>query len=88
MYINSFIFQYQLLVDKYANQQCQAPEFELRNFYGQILWFLVFNIPDPLLADHGIEVKSLAYAVIREVKLLDEVTGGIKYYKNFFCCIC
>ena len=40
-------------------------------------------IPDPLWADHGIEAKSLTYAVIREVKLLDEVTGSIKYYKNF-----
>ena len=36
-----------------------------------------------LWADHGIEAKSLAYVVIREVKLLDEVAGGIKYYKNF-----
>ena len=83
MYINSFIFQYQLPVDKYANQLHQVPEFELRNFYRQILQFLVFNIPDPLWADHGIEVKLLINAVIREVKLLDEVTGGIKYYKNF-----
>ena len=40
-----FLMQYQLLVDKYANQLHQAPEFELHNFYGQILRFLVFDIP-------------------------------------------
>ena len=33
-------------------------------------------------ADHGIEAQSLAYAVIRQVNLLDEVAGGIKYYKD------
>jgi hypothetical protein len=71
-------------VDKYANQRRRAPEFELHNFYGQILRFLVVDIPDSPQADHGIEAKSLAYAVpvIRQVKLLDEVTGGIKYYKD------
>ena len=57
------------------------PKFELHNFYGQILRFLVVNIPDSQ-ADHGIEAQSLAYAVIRQVNLLDEVAGGIKYYKD------
>lgn len=69
-------------MDKYANQRRRAPEFELQNFYGQILRFLVVDIPDSTQADHGIEAESLAYAVIRQVKLLDEVAGGIKYYKD------
>lgn len=51
------------------------------SFYGQILRFLVVNVPD-FQADHGIEAQSLAYAVIRQVNLLDEVAGGIKYYKD------
>ena len=67
-------------MDKYANQRRRAPEFEMHNFYGQILRFLVVDIPD---SDHGIEAESLAYAVIRQVNLLDEVAGGIKYYKDF-----
>ena len=71
-------FQYQLLVDKYANQRRRAPEFELNDFYGQILRFVVVDIPQ----DDGIEAASLAYAVIRQVNLLDEVAGGIKYYKD------
>lgn len=52
----------------------------MHNFYGQILRFLVVDIPDSPQA--GIEAESLAYAVIRQVKLLDEVAGGIKYYKD------
>jgi hypothetical protein len=69
-------------VDKYANQRRRAPEFEWRDFYGQILRFLVVNIPN---SSQGIEADSelLAYAVIREVRLLDEVAGEIKYYKDF-----
>ena len=65
-------------MDKYANQRRRAPEFELNDFYGQILRFVVVDIPQ----DDGIEAASLAYAVIRQVNLLDEVAGGIKYYKD------
>ena len=54
----------------------------MHNFYRQILWFLVVNIPESLQADHGIEAESLTYVVIRQVKLLDEVAGSIKYYKD------
>ena len=65
-YINSFLFQFQLLVDKYANQRRQAPEFELQDFYEQILRFLVVDIPDSQAqADLEIETGSLVYAVIR-----------------------
>ena len=82
-YINSFLFQFQLLVDKYANQRRRAPEFELQDFYGQILRFLVVDIPDSQAqADLEIETGSLAYAVIRQINLLDEIAGGIKYYKD------
>lgn len=69
-------------MDKYANRRRRAPEFELHNFYGQILRFIVVDIPDSAQANHGIEAESLAYAVIRQVNLLDEVAGGIKYYKD------
>lgn len=69
-------------MDKYANHRRRAPKFEMHNFYGQILQFLVVDIPDSPQAGHGIEAESLAYAVIRQVNLLDEVAGGIKYYKD------
>ena len=75
-------------MDKYANQRRRAPKFELHDFYGQILRFLVVDIPDSLQADHGIEAESLAYAVIRQVNLLDEVAGGIKYYKDLGSIVC
>jgi hypothetical protein len=54
------------------------------SFYGQILRFLVVNIPK---SSQGIEAESLAYAVIREVRLLD-VAGDIKYYKDFGSVVC
>ena len=55
----------------------------MQDFYGQILRFIVVNIPDsPQVDHHGIEAGSLAYAVIRQANLLDEVAGGIKYYKD------
>ena len=74
---------FQLLVDKYANQRCRAPEFELWDFYGQILRFLVVNIPaSQAQADLEIEAGLLVYAVIRQVNLLDEIAGGINYYKD------
>ena len=45
--------QYQLSVDKFTHWPCQAPQFELQNFFGQVLHFIVVEMPESL--DHGIE---------------------------------
>jgi hypothetical protein len=47
-----YSIQYQLAVDKFAHQPCQAPQFELQDFFGQVLHFLVVNISPSL--DYGI----------------------------------
>ena len=53
--------------------------FELQDFFGQVLCFLVVNIP-PFL-DHGIEVQSLVYAVINKIKVLDHGTKLYCFYQ-------
>ena len=75
LYIYSI--QYQLAVDKFAHRPRQAPQFELQDFFGQVLQFIVVNIP--LSLDHEIEAQSLVYAVIDEIK----VQG---YRTNFYGC--
>ena len=83
-YINIDIFiiiysiQYQLAVDKLAHRPRQAPQFELQDFFGQVLRFIVVNIP--LSLDHGIEAQSFVYAVIDEIKLLDHGTNFYGLY--------
>jgi hypothetical protein len=47
-----------------------------------VLRFIVVNIP--LSIDHGIEAQSLIYAVIDEVKVLDQAYGGTKLYGRFY----
>jgi hypothetical protein len=58
---------------------CQAPQFKLQGFFGQVLHFLVVNIPPSL--DHGIEVQSLVYVVINETKVLDHGTNLNHFYQ-------
>ena len=79
LYIILFSFQYQLAVDKFAHRPRHAPQFELQNFFGQVLRFIVVNVP--LSIDHGIEAQSLAYAVIDEAKVLDH---GTNFYGQFY----
>ena len=61
-----------------AHQPCQAPQFELQDFFGQVLRFIVVNIPHSI--DHEIEAQSLVYAVINEVK----VDHGTNFYGRFY----
>ena len=49
--------------------------FELQDFFGQVLCFLVVNIPPSL--DHGIEAQSLVHAVIN---VLDHGTNLHHFY--------
>ena len=76
------MFQYQLAIDWYAHQRNQAPEFELQDFFGQILCFLIINIsPSP---EHSIEAESFIYAAIHEVRISEPATDHcrINYYQH------
>ena len=74
-----YSIQYQLAVDKFAHRPHQAPQYELQDFFGQVLHFLVVNIP--LSLDHGIEEQSLVYVVINEIKVLDHGTNLYCFYQ-------
>jgi hypothetical protein len=74
-----YSIQYQLAVDKFAHQPCQAPQFELQDFFGQVFHFLVVNIPPSL--DYGIKVQSLVYVVINKFKALDHGTNVCHFYQ-------
>jgi hypothetical protein len=73
------LIQYWLAVDKFAHQPCQAPQFELQDFFGQVLCFLVVDIPPS--PDHGIKVQSFVYVVINEIKVLDHETNLYRFYQ-------
>jgi hypothetical protein len=78
-----YSIQYQLAVDKFAHRPRQAPQFELQDFFGQVLRFIVVNIPQSI--DHGIEAQSLVYAVIDEVKVLDRGSGtSASFHSHFY----
>ena len=76
------MFQYQLAIDRYAHQRYWTPEFELQDFFGQILHFIVINIPPS--PEHNIEAKSFIYAAIREVRISEPATDHcrINYYQD------
>jgi hypothetical protein len=76
------MFQYQLDIDQYACRRNQTPEFELQDFFGQILCFLIINIPPS--PEHSIEAKSFIYAAIHEVKISKPATDQhrINYYQD------
>jgi hypothetical protein len=69
------------LVDKYAHQRRRTSEFELRDFYGQLLRLLIINIPES--QNDRVHPQTLVYALIKSVKLIDSTADGIKYYENF-----
>ena len=76
------MFQYQLAIDRYAHQQNWAPEFELQDFFGQILCFLVINIPPS--PEHSIEAESFIYTAIHKVRISEPATDccKINYYQH------
>ena len=53
--------------------------FELQDSFGQVLCFLVVNIPPSL--NHGIEAQSPVYAVIDKIKVLDHGTKLYHFYQ-------
>ena len=80
MYTNLYLLQYQLEVDKFAHQRRQAPEFELRDFFAQILRFLIINMPAS--PDHGITADSFIYAAIKQAKITEPATNHCRI--NFY----
>ena len=79
IYLYIYLIQYQLAVDKFAHWPCQASQFELQYFFGQVLHFIVVNIS--LSLDHEIKAQSLVYAVIDEIKVLDHRSGANLFYQ-------
>ena len=82
VHIDLLILQYQLAVDKFAHLPRRAPEFELQDFFGQILRFIIVNIPHSPI--HKIKAGSFIYALINQVKNLEPATDqcGINYYED------
>jgi hypothetical protein len=82
MHANLLVLQYQLDVDIFAHRRRQVPQFELRDFFGQILRFLIVDIPHA--PEHGIEADSFIYAAIKQVKISEPATDHcrINYYED------
>ena len=82
MHINLLVLQYQLAVDKFAHIPRRAPEFELQDFFGQILRFVIVNIPHSPI--HNIKGDSFIYAFINQVKISEPATNQsrINYYED------
>jgi hypothetical protein len=59
-----------------------VPEFELKDFFGQVLLFITVNIPPS--PEHRIQPDTLAYAVIKHTKISEPATDHcmINYYKD------
>ena len=56
-------------------------EFELCDFYGQLLRFLIISIPES--QNDQVQPQMLIYVLIKSVKLIDPTANGIKYYEDF-----
>jgi hypothetical protein len=82
MHINLLVLQYQLAVDKFAHLPCRAPEFELQDFFRQILRFVIVDIPHSPI--HEIKADSFIYALINQVKISETATKQcrINYYED------
>ena len=64
------------------HQRRREPEFELRNFFGQILRLFVINIPAS--PQHEIREDSFIYAAIHQANISEPATDhcGINYYQQ------
>ena len=69
VHIDLLILQYQLAVDKFAHLPYRAPEFELQDFFGQILHFIIVDIPHSPI--YKIKAGSFIYALINQVLYTD-----------------
>ena len=81
VHIDIFLFQYQLLVDKFTHQRRRTSKFELRDFFGQLLHLLIISIPKS--ENDQVWPQMLIYTLIKSVKLINPTADGIKYYEGF-----
>jgi hypothetical protein len=82
MHINLLVLQYQLAVNKFAHLPCRTPEFEWQDFFGQILCFIIVDIPHSPI--HNIKADSFIYVFINQVKISELATNQceINYYEE------
>jgi hypothetical protein len=74
------LLQYTQFVDRNARHLKKAPDFEERNFFGQLGRILVLELPMAQKL-HLTEPTTVIVAVIREVKA--KLIDGIYYYEEF-----
>jgi len=68
MYINLLILQYQLAIDKFAYLPCRTSEFDLQDFFGQILCFTLLISLTPLYITSRL-ILSFMHSSIRSKRL-------------------
>jgi len=56
--------QYETLVDKYARQKKQQPEYEMKTFYGQLQHILVVSLP----SDAGLRISEPTVHILASIK--------------------
>jgi len=79
---SKWFHQYELYVDKYAHRKNHMPEFELRKFFGQVLYFFVINVPGS--ATNNIQAETYIYAAIHKAKTSESSNDHfqIQYYQD------
>lgn len=75
--------QYELLVDKYAHQRRRDSLFVRRTFFGQVLRFLVVDMP--FNRRHDVQADRFIYAVIHQANITEPANNRcpINYYQSF-----
>ena len=56
--------QYETLVDKYARQKKQQPEYEMKTFYGQLQHIFVVSLP----SDAGLRISEPTVHILASIK--------------------
>jgi len=75
----SLEFQYTLYVDRHARHRRKTPDFEEKDFFGQLNRILVLELPPAPQLDLT-EPTTLILALIQQVKTT--LKDGIYYYKD------
>lgn len=74
-------WQYELYVDKYANQRRKKPKFELKTFYGQIQQIIVVRMPatPDLRLNEG---ETVIFASIKNCQIERSNDLDLHYYRS------
>ena len=73
--------QYELYVDKYANQRRKKPKLELKTFYGQIQQFILVRLPATQDLQLN-EPESIILASIKNCPIKRSNDLDIHYYRS------